>query len=155
MYFYLVIRLFINSLHESTFFYERQTIEGTVGVFCLLQKKNWKFWQAGLEETTGPEVEDAKKTVADVEKQFPTEDAWFLSILWVLFGVCILRMVKCWVWRLLIVRLSVFFQCYKCFRLLLIHSGDFSLYICLINKLDKIERKMRHFIILNWNMNKS
>ncbi|KAG2241489.1 hypothetical protein Bca52824_096528 [Brassica carinata] len=30
---------------------------------------------AELEETTGPEVEDAKKTVADVEKQFPTEDA--------------------------------------------------------------------------------
>ncbi|KAG2242741.1 hypothetical protein Bca52824_095414 [Brassica carinata] len=30
---------------------------------------------AGLEETTGPEVEDAKKTVADVEMQFPTEDA--------------------------------------------------------------------------------
>ena len=43
-------------------------------VFCLLQKK-LKIWQAGLEETTGPEVEDAKKTVADVEMQFPTEDA--------------------------------------------------------------------------------
>jgi len=34
--------------------------------------------QAELEETDekeGPEIEDAKKTVADVEKQFPTEDA--------------------------------------------------------------------------------
>lgn len=33
---------------------------------------------AELEETDekeGPEIEDAKKTVADVEKQFPTEDA--------------------------------------------------------------------------------
>ncbi|KAG2332926.1 hypothetical protein Bca52824_004106 [Brassica carinata] len=30
---------------------------------------------AGLEEKEGPEVEDAKKTVAQVEKQFPTKDA--------------------------------------------------------------------------------
>ncbi|CAH8385743.1 unnamed protein product [Eruca vesicaria subsp. sativa] len=30
---------------------------------------------AELEEKEGPEVEDAKKTVADVETQFPTEDA--------------------------------------------------------------------------------
>lgn len=56
-------------------------------MFCVVSYRNWVL-QAKLEEKEGPEVEDAKKTVADVEMQFPTEDAWFLSILWVLFGVC-------------------------------------------------------------------
>ncbi|CAH2060032.1 unnamed protein product [Thlaspi arvense] len=35
----------------------------------------YTFSIAEMEETDGPEVEDAKKTVADLEKQFPTEEA--------------------------------------------------------------------------------
>lgn len=44
-------------------------------MFCVVSYRNWVL-QAKLEEKEGPEVEDAKKTVAEVEKQFPTEDAW-------------------------------------------------------------------------------
>ncbi|CAN6813534.1 unnamed protein product [Brassica oleracea var. botrytis] len=68
-------RLVVKELHS----YEKE-VERETGKTAAMKDKGAHDpydlkQQAKLEEKEGPEVEDAKKTVAEVEKQFPTEDA--------------------------------------------------------------------------------
>lgn len=90
-------------------------------MFCVVSYRNW-ILQAESEVKEGPEVEDAKKTVEEVEKQFPTEDAWFSHPVSKWFGV---YSENAKMQILTIVRIF-FFHCYL---LLLIHFGDFSFFI--------------------------